>query len=193
MTFWNDHHHNMKTTHHQHSGIHSHYNSNRQTHSVVRSHSHYCTMKSFFLFTALLCWNAVAALPDPPIVEDEARVKQHRSGAQGDLVAGEEHLLKAIIYWNPVRGAKIYEVCLGCSIQDGERLSEEQGRIETSEPGDTCGGRQCLVMPGTPRGINSYNVRVQTDEGWSKWSEHANFLVDDSTIGMAPHIPHEEL
>ena len=35
-----------------------------------------------------------------------ARIKQHRAGANGDLVEGEEHLLKAIIKWDAIPNAE---------------------------------------------------------------------------------------
>ena len=49
------------------------------------------TMKVFVWLLSLLCSliASAEALPDPPVLEQTARVKQHRAGATGDLVAGE--------------------------------------------------------------------------------------------------------
>jgi len=69
---------------------------------------------------------------DFPHLNHHLRVKQHRSGAQGDLVKGEEHLVKTIIGWVAFPGATEYELCIDCHIEDdtGVREKEEKGKIE---------------------------------------------------------------
>ena len=52
-----------------------------------------------------------------------ARIKQHRAGANGDLVEGGEHLLKAIIKWDAIPNAERYEICHHCN----DYIDEETG------------------------------------------------------------------
>lgn len=127
----------------------------------------------------------------PPIVGLGARVKQHRAGAQGDLVSGEEDLLKIIINWEAVDGAEKYEVCHNCVINDatGKREGDDSGTLYKVAADFTCGGRPCHVLTAAPRGKNRYNVRVSTEGYWSKYSEHRNFNVAEA--GNVQHEHHE--
>ena len=137
-----------------------------------------------------------AALADPPKLEETARIKQHRSGASGDLVEGEEHLVKAIFYWNSVGGALEYEISLDChrNVEESDELVVVQkGKKDTISPSKTCGGRPCYVYPAAPVGITTVSVRVKTEDGWSEWSQPVKYLVDMSQIGNTPQIPHDEL
>ena len=106
-----------------------------------------------------------------------------------------EHLLKAIFYWNAVPGASEYEISLDCHRKNGEEISVvQQDKLETVDIKKTCGGRPCFVYPAAPPGTNTVKVRAKIgDEGWTDWSEPVKYLVDQSTIGMAPQIPHDEL
>jgi hypothetical protein len=103
-----------------------------------------------------------------------ARIKQHRQGATGDLVEGEEALRKIILNWDPIVNAKAYEICHQCAASinshTGERQQEEDEDVDSldgtviSVPvgrDGECGGLPCLVVPGTPLGWNTFHLRVQ--------------------------------
>ena len=67
-------------------------------------------MKAFVSFaTAIVAVSA--ALPAAPIIDTRARVKQHRSGARGDLVKGEEEMHKILVFWPENPRAEVYEMC----------------------------------------------------------------------------------
>ena len=129
-----------------------------------------------------------------PVIEAKARVKEHRHGARGELVPGEEGMIKVIVYWPKVFSALSYEICHGCYIIDatGERIEDKSdvGTVYTVHPDSTCGGSICHVFKNVQRGKNRFNVRVQTNDGWSLWSEHANFNITE--FGYAEH-EHDEL
>mmetsp|Transcript_30717 Transcript_30717/g.37515 ORF Transcript_30717/g.37515 Transcript_30717/m.37515 type:complete len:154 (+) Transcript_30717:90-551(+) len=129
-----------------------------------------------------------------PVINTNARVKQHRAGAVGDLVIGEEHMLKIIVKWPPMRPALSYEICHGCHVIDstGERLEDEEtaGKVYPVDPHSTCGGDVCHVFKDVPKGKNRFNVRVLTPNGWSVWSEHVNFNVVEPGN---PEHEHDEL
>mmetsp|Transcript_21247 Transcript_21247/g.32275 ORF Transcript_21247/g.32275 Transcript_21247/m.32275 type:complete len:153 (-) Transcript_21247:39-497(-) len=151
-------------------------------------------MKAFLSFCACVIIGVNAGLPDAPTIDNRARVKQHRSGAQGELVVGEEDKRKIIVYWKKNFAAKNYEVCHGCRIADatGERDMEggdSPGKVIEVGIDQTCSDNICLVVKGTNRGMNRFNVRVETSEGWSKWSKHANFDVQEA--GFPTHVHHE--
>ena len=126
-----------------------------------------------------------------------ARIKQHRAGANGDLVEGEEHLLKAIIKWDAIPNAERYEICHHCNdyIDEETGVADDNVTDEDSikdiydiEIGgkNTCGGQPCLVMPGVPKGNNQYHLRVKIDGEWSLWSKHQNFFVSEP--GTFEHV-----
>ena len=144
------------------------------------------------LLLLLLVANPCAAIPERPKMDQRARVKQHRFGASGDLVAGEEELRKIIVYWEKTSGALGYELCHNCRVDDatGVRLDDDEGDVRPIPLDMTCAGNMCGVFPGAPLGKNRFNVRVQTSTGWSLWSEHVNFFVDEP--GHAEH-EHDEL
>ena len=125
----------------------------------------------------------------------QARVKQHRQGAQGNLVEGEEDLRKVILGWHAIPNAAAYEICHQCvgRIEEAtgvERGDAEIGTIHATTPDHTCGGEPCLVMPNAPLGYNTFHLRYKTDEAgmWSPWSEMKRYNVKD--VG---HLTHEEL
>eukprot|EP00584_Thalassiosira_punctigera_P004059 CAMPEP_0172526636 /NCGR_PEP_ID=MMETSP1067-20121228/1505_1 /TAXON_ID=265564 ORGANISM="Thalassiosira punctigera, Strain Tpunct2005C2" /NCGR_SAMPLE_ID=MMETSP1067 /ASSEMBLY_ACC=CAM_ASM_000444 /LENGTH=153 /DNA_ID=CAMNT_0013310183 /DNA_START=63 /DNA_END=524 /DNA_ORIENTATION=- len=137
------------------------------------------------LLAALLAASSSsAAAGDRPPFVGTARVKQHRHRT-GDLVEGEEHLLKAIIKWDHVPGAEEYELCHECDHID-ETTGEEDGAGPVGgeaypvEVGHTCGGLPCNVMPGIPQGHNKFHLRVKKGGEWSLWSEYQNFDVKES-------------
>ena len=74
-----------------------------------------------------------AGAPAYPELDAAARVKQHRAGAAGALVAGEEEQRKLIISWKRFEAATGYEVCHGCDVDaNGVRTSafgEVRGRL----------------------------------------------------------------
>ena len=155
------------------------------------NHRLYSSFLAAKLLLLLFVTNSYAAIPDRPVIDPQARVKQHRFGANGDLVEGEEELRKIIVYWPRTPGALGYEICHNCNVDDakGVRLDDEKDKIKTVGPTDTCGGEMCGVYPGAPLGKNTFNVRVQTSEGWSLWSKRANFVVDEP--GHAQHVSDE--
>ena len=63
------------------------------------------------LISILSLSNFIVASKIRPEINNSARVKQHRSGPNGDLVSGEEELRKIIITWKAVPNAAKYEVC----------------------------------------------------------------------------------
>lgn len=129
-----------------------------------------------------------------PKFDLRARVKQHRAGAMGNLVPGEEELRKIILSWDHYPNVAGYEVCHNCIIDEdtGERNTNEEGTIIeiAIDDGGQCGGKPCLVLSGAPIGYNVFHLRYLTHrEGeWSAWSKHRNFHVQE--VG---YVDHEEL
>jgi hypothetical protein len=133
-----------------------------------------------------------------------ARIKQHRQGATGDLVQGEEELRKIILNWDPIVNAKAYEICHLCSSIDSNSGQREDDSGEDSDGGTVisipvgrhgeCGGMPCLVVPGVPLGWNTFHLRVQLpskhttdDDRWSLWSPVRNFHVHPEVLGSVDH------
>ena len=98
----------------------------------------------------------------------------------GELIEGEEDLLKIIVKWDDIPGAEGYELCHECNHID-ESTGAEIGAVDgTIYPAgivgrDRCGGRPCKVMPGAPMGYNKYHLRVKNGGKFSPWSNHQNF------------------
>lgn len=150
--------------------------------------------KSFLLIATLtvLLWKPGFGKEDiTPKVDMDARVKQHRSGARGDLVYGEEDKRKIIIQWDAIPGALEYQVCHNC------KASKRKGELT---PGDlhsvdietVRAGRPVFVKPDVQRGKNSFHVRASVQEGkWGPWSEERIFHVDE--VGKAEHGGVDEL
>jgi len=57
---------------------------------------------------------SVVAVVDRPNFKAFARVKQHFHKT-GDLIAGEEHLLKVIVKWDAISAAEGYVLCHNCN------------------------------------------------------------------------------
>jgi len=133
---------------------------------------------------ALAFFGAVAAsskVVEYPVINPMARVKQHRAGANGDLVKGEEVHRKVILKWDRWGGAKTYEVCHNCQIDDATGVrSGDRGKVMSSGPDLECGSQPCQIFPGLAKGQHIYNLRVEDASGWSRWSPHVNFKVDES-------------
>mmetsp|Transcript_54301 Transcript_54301/g.60689 ORF Transcript_54301/g.60689 Transcript_54301/m.60689 type:complete len:152 (-) Transcript_54301:195-650(-) len=149
-------------------------------------------IKTITLWAAFTtCTASLVSATKPPIVGLDARVKQHRAGAQGDLVPGEENLLKIITNWEAVEGAEKYEVCHNCIINEatGEREGDS-GTANEVAVDMICGGQPCHILKGARRGKNRYNVRVSTAGEWSKYSKHRSFNVAE--VGNVQH-EHDEL
>mmetsp|Transcript_29530 Transcript_29530/g.67894 ORF Transcript_29530/g.67894 Transcript_29530/m.67894 type:complete len:152 (-) Transcript_29530:279-734(-) len=126
-----------------------------------------------------------------PSIRHEARVKQHRSGANGDLVDGEEEMRKIIVYWDIIPDAVEYELCYGCVVDNKTGIRHDDpkgGHVFTIGISSTCGGvDMCKAIPNANLGKNVFNVRVKTNDGrWSRWSEGANFIVDEP--GFSQHV-----
>jgi hypothetical protein len=124
-----------------------------------------------------------------PSILSSMRVKEHRSGAEGTLVEGEEHLLKVILKFTAVHAAEVYEVCHNCVIDDesGKRSGDEG---DTDEIGldSVCGGEPCWVRPGCPKSWNTFNVRAMVGDEWTRWSKTGRFLVvANEDTGHASH------
>ena len=135
---------------------------------------------------------SAAGAKDRPNFTASARVKQHFHRS-GDLIAGEEHLLKVIVKWDPIRAAEGYELCHNCnhiSEETGEENGDVDGKIYPIAIGGSnmCGGQACHVMPGAPKGNNKFHLRVKMDGEWSAWSNYQNFNVHEPGV-----FDHEEL
>ena len=138
-------------------------------------------------------WMTAAARPAAPVINDQARVKQHRKGARGDLVDGEESLRKVIVQWGSVPNALEYEVCHDCTFdsQTGEP-KEGEGVRSMVDIGKTRGGQPVHIVPGARIGINTFHVRARVGtkakNTWTDWSEPRNFDVhEDTTKSYAEH------
>ena len=138
---------------------------------------------------------AAAERPARPEFDDKARVKQHRAGAQGELVPGEEDLRKIILQWDHIAGAQEYQVCHECSQslleEDTDATTnknEEDGKIHNVSVGHECGGKPCFILPGAPLGYNAFHLRVKVGDEWSEWSSPRNFFVKEPGT-----VSHEEL
>ena len=134
---------------------------------------------------------------DRPNFIGTARVKQHFHKS-GELIAGEEHLLKVIVKWEPIPLAVQYELCHMCNHIDEETGDADDINMNTEAkiyqigPGSTCGGQPCHIMPGTEKGHNKFHLRVKGHGGeWSAWSKYQNFLVAEP--GTEEHVDHPEL
>ena len=136
-----------------------------------------------------------------PEIHVSARVKQHRSGATGQLVPGEEDLRKIIVTWdkptNDVVGSIAhYEICHQCGSDqiDGDTgmmkegataLGEDKLKIVPIGRAGECGGHPCLVFPSCPKGKNTFNLRIAykidgaNDYKYSLWSPQRVFMVDE--------------
>lgn len=143
---------------------------------------------SLFLQAMIAC-QAARVVPVPE-VDEVARVKEHRRGASGDLVEGEEDMRKLLLQWESVPDAIGYEVCHNCDHDDGgegEIIPVGVGRKFEK------GARPVLVRANVPFGRNSFKVRVSLKEGeWGPWSEPRIFYVDRDALGQVDH-QHEEL
>merc|ERR1739844_467764 len=103
-------------------------------------------------------------------------------------VKGEEELRKIILSWEKVSGAQGYEVCHNCEMDSaGNMVKGDILPIAVGRAGE-CGDLPCLVKPGAPIGYNTFQVRVQTDQGWSEWGSKGNFNVQEPGS-----VDHEEL
>ncbi|KAL7527595.1 hypothetical protein ACHAXR_002027 [Thalassiosira sp. AJA248-18] len=148
------------------------------------------------LVSLALAVGIVAAVDRPNFV-GTARVKQHMHRT-GELVEGEEDLLKIIVKWDSIPHAESYELCQDCDHIDEETGAEtgavEDGIIHSVGIGKefTCGGQPCKILPGTRRGHNKFHLRVKTANGEvSAWSKHQNFDVQEP--GTFGHVDREEL
>eukprot|EP00573_Skeletonema_grethae_P000414 CAMPEP_0201685936 /NCGR_PEP_ID=MMETSP0578-20130828/567_1 /ASSEMBLY_ACC=CAM_ASM_000663 /TAXON_ID=267565 /ORGANISM="Skeletonema grethea, Strain CCMP 1804" /LENGTH=149 /DNA_ID=CAMNT_0048169921 /DNA_START=53 /DNA_END=502 /DNA_ORIENTATION=- len=142
------------------------------------------------LLSLLLVPLVTTASTDRPTFKATARVKQHMYRT-GQLVDGEEHLLKAIIKWDPMNGAEKYQLCHNCNhiLEDtGAEDGAVDGDIIEVEADNFCGGQACHVMPGCPQGHNKFHLRVKMDGEWSAWSNYQNFDVKEPG-----NFDHEEL
>jgi len=130
-----------------------------------------------------------------PIVDLSARIKQHRFGASGQLVDGEEEMRKIIIQWNPIPGAISYDVCHNC------RVLEDSTGPQPDEGGTGGGGlylvnidmtrdgRPAFVKSNTSLGKNTFHVRANLDGGkTTAWSQERIFNVNEPGNAV-----HEEL
>lgn len=139
-------------------------------------------MTRFCFFLLVPAWLAASPFAQGdivPLVDRTARVKEHRFGANGDLVAGEEEMRKIIIQWNQIEGALAYQVCHNCrkTTEDGVL---EPGEIQTVSPTQIRAGQPAFVKPGAPLGRNTFHVRASVEEGkWGPWSEERVFHVQD--------------
>ena len=127
-----------------------------------------------------------------PSILSSIRVKEHRSGAEGVLVEGEEDLLKIILKFTDVDSAEVYEVCHNCVVDDESGVrSGTDGDTDEVSPASTCGGELCWIRPGCPKAWNTFNVRAMVGDDWTRWSKTGRFMVAyDKHTG---HSEHSEL
>ena len=145
----------------------------------------------------------------------QSRVKQHRSGATGQLVEGEEELRKIILGWYEISNALEYEICHQCfGNTNNIRIDEQTGKDLLTDTYDAtdgsgtihkisidtkCGGQPCLVLPSAPIGQNTFHMRYKAGEDnspkWSLWSKVKIFNVDKENLGTMEEQQqqHEEL
>lgn len=142
-----------------------------------------------FLFYVAANLTRVACDETVPKIDLVARVKEHRQGARGDRVEGEEHMRKIIIQWESLPGALGYEVCHNCDVaEDGSWGGK--GEVIEVPVGQERSGRPVFVKPDVPRGVNIFHVRASTEEGnWGLWSEPRSFDVQEP--GNAHHSAEE--
>jgi len=152
------------------------------------------SLQSFIIIiSALFLPCFVVSKPATPKLDARARVKEHRKGAEGNLVPGEEDLRKIIVSWDHVSEAEDYEVCHNCHITtNDEGGTSVFGLIHDIPKGMECGGRPCFVLPGAPLGLNTFHLRVKVkdDDEVSDWSEEVKFFVEDP--GHVHHDPTRE-
>lgn len=144
------------------------------------------------LLVPLITAISLVAAVDRPNFSAVARVKQHFHRT-GDLIDGEEHLLKVIVKWDAISAAEGYNLCHNCnhiSEETGEENGNADGTIYPIEVGgkNMCRGQACLVMPNAPKGYNKFHLRVKTNGEWSAWSNYQNFNVKEPG-----NFDHEEL
>jgi hypothetical protein len=122
-----------------------------------------------------------------PIIDLSARVKEHRAGANGDLVAGEEEQRKIIIQWEEIPLALEYQVCHNCQATDEEGQLEpgETGKIHSVSKDSVRANRPVFVKPDTPLGRNTFHARASVKGEWGPWSKQRVFNVDEP--GNAVH------
>jgi len=171
------------------------------------------------LQTLLLSWLALMAITSTPLtrttagvaaaaaaadygddsaivhLDVSARVKQHRRGAEGNLVEGEEHMRKLLLQWDAVDGALGYEVCHNCQPTTGSEVKngELQGIITPVPVDQTKAGRPVFIFPNAPLGKNTFHVRVSTKKNeWGPWSAQRTFNVDEE-VGTIHHHEDDEL
>jgi hypothetical protein len=140
------------------------------------------------LVTSLISPGRILGQDDPliPIVDMSARVKEHRFGADGDLVEGEEDMRKIIIQWDPIPGAASYEVCQNCQVFEG---SSHSGELHLISAENLRAGRPVFIKPNTPLGTNTFRVRAILEDGTDgPWSQERVFNVNEPGTAV-----HEEL
>ena len=152
-----------------------------------------------FIVATLLLGSCITTAIDTktrPNFTATARVKQHFHKS-GNLVEGEEHLIKVILKWDHLPNANAYEICHNCHHinedtgiiieDDDEKKSDDANtggkiyEVDMTGGKNTCGGQPCLVMPNTPRGNNKYHLRLKdmSDLSVSAWSKYQNFMIDE--------------
>jgi hypothetical protein len=143
----------------------------------------YLALVISLLFPASILGNEDALTP---LVDFSARVKQHRFGASGDLVEGEEEMRKIIIQWDAIPGAVSYDVCHNCPIVEG---SPQSGEMHSVSVEAQRAGRPVFIKPNTPLGKNTFHVRANLAGGTNgPWSKGRVFNVDEPGNAV-----HEEL
>ena len=125
-----------------------------------------------FLLALISTAHAAPVLDNVPVLF-EHRVKEHRAGANGDLVVGEEGFLKVMFKWNLDESAIEFEV----------KHIDPTGHETTStvETDQQCGGYMCFIKKNCPRGINAFTVRALSlsDNQWTRWSKELRFDVEE--------------
>ncbi|GFH57596.1 hypothetical protein CTEN210_14072 [Chaetoceros tenuissimus] len=150
-------------------------------------------MKSFrtSLFFLLSCSTVAAELERPELIPQATRVKQHFHRS-GELVEGEEDLLKLILSWKPHRSAESYEICHNClDLIDESGIEKANTASKVVKSTGNYGGYPSIVMPAITKGVQYFHLKYSSASGeQSSWSKALKLSVEEP--GQATII-HDEL
>ena len=150
-------------------------------------------MKSFLagILFLLSCSTIVAELERPELIPQATRVKQHFHRS-GELVEGEEDVLKLILSWTPHHSAESYEVCHNClDLIDESGAEKASTASKVVKSTGNYGGYPSIVMPAIPKGVQYFHLRYNSASGeQSSWSKAVKLSVEEP--GQATII-HDEL
>ena len=129
---------------------------------------------------------AFAARPGPDVLK-KARVKPNVNRMTHANEGGE--LTKLILKWKSVSGAKSYEICRNCDIDDETHTrTGDAGKVGAATLEDTCGDDPCYIDPMIPVASYTYHVRAALSGGkFTLWSETRRYDLSKVHNAMATH------